>query len=125
MREGKTDRWDNYTTERSNVFQASNIIIVVGMPPRSCLDLRGIFLVFGRRALRPPCRNSGDVRLEALLVGAICARRELDERMERHLHPGTLLLRCVEEVGIDAAENGLVRDNDDVLATLQLHDNWL
>ena len=45
--------------------------------------------------------------------------------MQRHLHPRTLLLRHIHIVSIDAPQDGLVRDDDDILAALQLHDDGL
>lgn len=42
--------------------------------------------------------------------------------MQGHLHPGTLLLRHIHIIRINAAQHGLVRHDDDVLAALQLHD---
>ena len=81
-------------------------------------------MVFSRTALRPPRRHGGDVSLEPLLLRAICPRRELHERVQRDLHPRALGLREVVEVGEDAADDGLVGDDDDVLASLELHDDW-
>lgn len=43
--------------------------------------------------------------------------------MKRNLHPRTLLLGGVEEVGVDAAQDGLMGDNDDILTALEFHDN--
>lgn len=41
--------------------------------------------------------------------------------MKRNLHPRTLLLRGVKEVGVDAAQDGLMGDNDDILTALEFH----
>ena len=79
-----------------------------------------------RRTTFTPKRADGrNISLEALLLGAVGAGRQLDERVQRHLHPRALLLRDVHVVGVDAAEDGLVRDDDDVLAALELHDDGL
>lgn len=82
-------------------------------------------LMFRRTAFAPKRAHGRDVGLEALLLGAVGAGRQLDERVQRDLHPGALLLRDVHVVGVDAAEDGLVRDDDDVLAALELHDDGL
>ena len=81
-------------------------------------------MVFGSTALRTPRGDGGDVSLEPLLLCAICLRRELHECVQRDLHPGALGLREVVEIGENAADDGLVGDDDDVLASLELHDYW-
>lgn len=43
--------------------------------------------------------------------------------MQGNFHPWALLLGRVQEIGVDAAENRLVGDNDHIFAALQLHDN--
>ena len=45
--------------------------------------------------------------------------------MQGDFHPWTLLLRNVHEISVDAAENGLVSDNQDVFAPFQLHNDGL
>lgn len=82
-------------------------------------------LVLSRSTLSAPGRYGGDISLEAFLVCAVSTRGEFDEGVQRDLHPGTLLLRDVHEVGVDAAQDGLVGDDDDVLAAFQLHDDRL
>lgn len=80
--------------------------------------------MLGRSAFPSPGGNCWDVGLEALLLGAVCARRQFDQCVKRNLHPRALLLRHVVKVGIDTSQNSLVGDNDDVFAALELHDNW-
>ena len=69
--------------------------------------------------------DSRDIGGPPLLLGGISLGGELDEGMQRHLHPRALLLGDIHVVGVDAAEDGLVGDDDDVLAALELHDDGL
>ena len=78
-----------------------------------------------RTPLTPKRADGRDVRLEALLLGTVRPGGQLDERVQRHLHPGALLLRHVHVVGVDAPQHGLVGHDDDVLAALQFHDDGL
>ena len=73
----------------------------------------------------PPRTDGRDVGLEPLLLGPVGLGRQLHERVQRDLHPRTLALVQVVEVGEDAADDGLVGDDDDVLAALELHDDGL
>ena len=79
--------------------------------------------MLGTAALGAPGADGRNVRLEALLDGAVGLGGELHERVEGYLHPGALALVDVVEVGEDAADHGLVRDDDDVLGPLELHDD--
>lgn len=45
--------------------------------------------------------------------------------MQRHLHPGTLLLRHIHIIRIDAPQHSLMRHDDDILTAFQLHDDGL
>ena len=45
--------------------------------------------------------------------------------MQRHLHPGTLLLRHVHVISVDTPQYGLMRHDDDVLTAFQFHDDRL
>ena len=81
--------------------------------------------MFRRTPFTPKRADGGNIRLEALLLRTIRPGRQLDKRMQRHLHPRTLLLRHIHIIGVDAPQDGLVRNNDDVLAALQLHDDGL
>ena len=76
-----------------------------------------------RTPLTPKRAHGRDIRLEPLLLGPVRPRRQLDERVQRHLHPGALLLRHIHVIRIDAPQHRLVRDDDDVLAPFQLHDD--
>lgn len=92
---------------------------------RLILFVRIFWRMLCRTPLLPPRRYGRDVRLEALLFRAVRARRQLDQRVQRNLHPGALLLGHVVEVGVNAPKHRLVRHDDHVLAALQLHDNRL
>lgn len=102
-----------------------NTPLVLGLSVLFLSSLSGEFLVLCRSALSTPGRDSGDISLEALLFGAVSAGGEFDESVQRHLHPGTLLLGHVHEVGVDAAEDSLVGNDDDILTALQFHDDGL
>ena len=78
-----------------------------------------------RTPLTPKRADGGNIRLEALLLGTVGPGRQLDERVQRHLHPRALLLRHVHVVSVDAPQDGLVRHDDDVLAALEFHDDGL
>ena len=76
-----------------------------------------------RTPFTPKRADGGDIGLEALLLGAVGPGRELDERVQGDLHPRALLLRDIHVVGVDAPQDGLVGDDDDVLAPFELHDD--
>lgn len=76
-------------------------------------------------ALASPSTDGGNVGLPPLLDGTVGSRRQLNQRVQRYLHPGRLFLRAAHEISVDAAKHGLVSDNEDVLATLQLHNDGL
>src|SRR5690242_4621676 len=82
-------------------------------------------LVLGLTALSPPRADRGDICLESLLLRRVRLGRELDERVERDLHPRTLFLRHVHEVCVYAPQDGLVCDDQDVFAALEFHDDGL
>lgn len=75
--------------------------------------------------LLPPRADGRHIGKHALLLGLVRARRQLDQAVQRHLHPRALLLRRPHEVRVDAPQHRLVRDDEDVLAALQLHDDGL
>lgn len=81
--------------------------------------------MFRRAPLTSKRAHGRDIRLEALLLRAVRPRGQLDQRVQRHLHPGALLLRHVHVVRVDAPQHGLVRHDEDVLAAFQLHDDGL
>ncbi len=76
-------------------------------------------------ALATPGADSSNTGTESLFIGAIGARSELDKGMQRNCHPGAFLLALLLEVGVDATEDGLMSDDEDVLASLELHDDRL
>ena len=79
--------------------------------------------MFGLGALTSPGTDSWNVRFQPFLLSRVRLRREFDQCVKRNLHPRTLLLRHIHKVCIDAPENGLVRNNQDVFATLKFHDD--
>ena len=81
--------------------------------------------MFRRSTLATPGRHSRDISLEALLISSISTRGKLDQGMERNLHPRALLLGSIEEISVNAAQNSLVSNDDDVFAALKFHDNRL
>ena len=81
--------------------------------------------MFRRTPLTPKRADGGNIRFETLFLRAIRPRGQLDQRMQRHLHPGTLLLRHVHVIRVDAPQHGLMRHDDDVLAAFQFHDDRL
>lgn len=81
--------------------------------------------MLGRAAFAPPCADSGNVGFVAYLLGAIGSGRQFDESVKRNVHPGALGLVLLHKVSIDATQNSLVRDNEDVLASLELHNDRL
>ena len=82
-------------------------------------------LVFRHRPLLPEGAHGWYISLVPLLLRMVRPRRQLDERVQRNLHPRAFLLRHVHVVGVDAPEHRLVRDDDHVLAPFQLHDDRL
>lgn len=65
-----------------------------------------------------------DIGLVRLNLGAISTRRQLHERVKRHRHPRAFLLRLLHKICVDAADDGLVRDDEDIFASFQFHDDW-
>ena len=82
-------------------------------------------LVLGDAAFAAPGADSGDLGVVPLLLRAVGPRGQLDEGVQRDRHPGRVGLRLLHEVGVDAAQHGLVRDDQDVLRPLKLHDDGL
>jgi len=74
-------------------------------------------------AFPPPGTDGGNIRAQSLLLRAVRLGCQPYQRVQRHLHPWTLLLRHVLEVGVDAAEDGLVGHDEDVFAALEFHDD--
>ena len=82
-------------------------------------------LMFRLTALGPPRAHGRDIGAVPVLLRPVGLGGELHERVQRDLHPRALALVHVHEVGEDAADDGLVRHDDDVLAALELHDDRL
>lgn len=87
--------------------------------------LRSRILVFGRASFGTPSADGWNVGFPPLLEGAVRLWGEFDQGMQGYIHPGASRLVLLHEVGIDAAENGLVSDDEDVLTPLELHDDGL
>ena len=81
--------------------------------------------MFRRTPFTPKRADGGYIGLEALLLRTISPGRQLDKRVQRHLHPRTLLLRHVHIIGIYAPQDRLMRHDDNVLAALQFHNDGL
>lgn len=71
--------------------------------------------MFRRTPLTPERADGWNVRREPLLLCTVRPRRQLDQRMQRHLHPGTLFLRRIHVVRVDAPQHSLMRHDDDIL----------
>lgn len=69
--------------------------------------------------------DGGNVRLEALFLGRVRPRGELDEGMKRNFHPGGFFLGYIHVICVDTSQYGLVGDDDDILAALEFHDDRL
>lgn len=76
-------------------------------------------------ALATPRADGLDFSLVDLYLGAVGPRRELHERVKRYWYPGAFFLCLLHKVGIDATNDGLVRNDENVLAALQFHDDGL
>ena len=76
-------------------------------------------------ALATPGADGRDVGAQTVFVRLVRLGRQPNQRVQRHLHPGALFLGHVHEVGVDAAQDGLVRHDEDVVAALELHDDGL
>jgi len=70
--------------------------------------------MLGHTALIAPSADLLDARIDLDLLRSISARRELDQGVKRDVLPRRRFLRLLHEVGPDAANNGLVRDDEDV-----------
>jgi hypothetical protein len=75
--------------------------------------------------LLPPRTHSRNIRKKPILLRLVRPRRELNQTVQGHLHPRTLLLGTTHEVGIDTPQDGLMRHDENILRTLQLHDDRL
>ena len=82
-------------------------------------------LMFRRTPSGPERADSRNICAEPLLLRTVRPRGQLDQCMQRHFHPGTLLLRHVHVIRVDAPQYGLMRHDDDVLTAFQFHDDRL
>lgn len=81
--------------------------------------------MFRRAAFAPPGAHRWNIGLVPHFFCTVRPRRQFNERVQRHIHPGTLGLVVLHKVGIYAAKHSLVRHNQNVLATFQFHNDWL
>ncbi len=79
--------------------------------------------MFCRTALSTPGGNSIDVSFINYLFGAVSSRSKLDETVKRDVEPWRAFLVFLHKVGVDAPEDGLVSNNQDVFAAFKFHDN--
>ncbi len=73
--------------------------------------------------LLPPRTDRRHISRHALLICLVRPWRQLDQAMQRDLHPRALLLADTHEIRIDASQYGLMGDDEDVLAPFQLHND--
>lgn len=57
-------------------------------------------LMFRRTSLLPKRAHRRNIRLKPYFLRTIRPRGQLNQRMQRHFHPRTLLLRHIHVVGI-------------------------
>ena len=81
--------------------------------------------MFGGAAFAAPGTHGWNIGFPALLVGAVRLGSELDESVQGHVHPRALRLILFHEIGIDAPQHSLMRDNENVFAAFQFHDDGL
>jgi hypothetical protein len=92
-------------------------------PPPKTLCLLKRILMFGHTPLPTPRTHGIDPRLEDFFLSAVGARSEFDEGVQGDVQPGGTLLVVFHEVGVDAAEDGLVRYYEDIFAAFEFHDD--
>lgn len=80
-------------------------------------------LMLSFASLTSPRADRGYISLQPFLLSRVRLGRQLDQSMEGYFHPRTLLLRDVHEVCVDTSQDGLMGDDQDVLAAFQLHYN--
>lgn len=79
--------------------------------------------MLGGTALATPGADSLNVSLICLNLSTVGAGRQLHESMQGDRNPGAVLLRLLHEVGIDASDDGLMRDDENIFAAFQFHDD--
>jgi hypothetical protein len=72
-------------------------------------------LVLRDAALPAPGADGWDLGIVALLLRAVGPWGQLDEGVQRDGHPWGVGLGLLHEVGVDAAQDGLVGHDEDVL----------
>ncbi len=82
-------------------------------------------LVFCSAALLTKCADGWNIRFEPLLLGRVSPWCELDECVERNLHPGGFLLGNIHVISVNASQHGLMGHDDNILAPFKLHDDRL
>lgn len=81
--------------------------------------------MFGGAPLAAPGAHGLDLGIVLFYHGVVGTGRELDQGVQWHRHPRALFLGLLHEVGVDAADNGLMRDDEDIFAALEFHDDGL
>ena len=119
----------SYFDASSDTFSNSCSILAVGCHDAimAVVNLYTMpsLLMLRRAPLSPPSAHRGDIRPEPLLLGTIRPGSQFDQRMQRDLHPGALLLWHVHVIRIYAPEHGLMRHDNNVFASFQFHDDGL
>jgi hypothetical protein len=67
--------------------------------------------------------NSLDIDLESPFLAGIRSRGELDDGVERDLEIRKALEGVIHKVGVQAPEDGLVSNDQDVLLSFQIHEH--
>lgn len=81
--------------------------------------------MLGNTTLGTPCGDCLDASLVSLDLRTVCTRSELEEGVKGDVEPWGLLLGFLHEVCVDATEDGLVGDDEDVFGALEFHDDGL
>jgi hypothetical protein len=89
------------------------------------LPFNRTIMVLRCATLGSPGAHSWDVGLILLSDCPVGPRSQLHERVQRDVHPRTLLLADVLEIRVEAPDDRLVRDDEDVLGPFELHDDRL
>ena len=76
-----------------------------------------------RTPLPSPRAHRRDIRRIPHLLRPVRPRRQLDKRVQRHIHPRALRLVLLHVIRIHTPQHRLMRDDEDILRPLQLHDD--
>lgn len=78
-------------------------------------------MVLGTTPFSSPCTNSRDLGKEPGFHRAVRSRRESDERVQRDFHPWAFFLVTSHVVRVDAPQDRLMRDDQNILTAFELH----